>query len=253
VGANAFTNGLDPDGSSGPLDIGDNLITATVTQGGAPKAGVEVAITLVSSSGGTVTLPTPPSGISGSDGKVSFTVRFTDSGSDGGSYTVRVWADLTPNGDLDPGEPFATVTVRYVAVTAVVTISDPVGGNIKNVNVGDDTKDATLTVAVTGPTGATLPVVASIDDAFPASGTTANASFAACDGTDGVDAKAGAAGSTAWGSPFKADIWACNYFDDTTNDTFTVKVFWDVNGNGVADSTEPPITVPPVTITISDT
>jgi hypothetical protein len=227
---------------------GDNRITATVTEGGAPKAGVEVAIALVSkSSGDTVTLPTPASGISGSDGKVSFTVNFTDAAPAGGSYTVRVWADLTPNGFLDPGEPFADVTVQYVTVTAAVS-----GGPIPEANVGDGTKDATLTVEVAGPTGATLPVVASITDAFPASGTTANASFAACDGTDGVDAKAGAAGSTAWGSPFKADIWACNYVNGGGDDTFTVTVVWDVNGNGVADSTEPPISVTGSPVTITD-
>jgi hypothetical protein len=131
-----------------------------------------------------------------------------------------------------------------VKVTTALVSSSPVPEG----NVGDGTKDATLTVEVAGPTGATLPVVASVTDAFPASGTTANASFAACDGTDGVDAKAGAAGSSAWGSPFKADVWACNYVNDGTSDTSTVTVVWDVNGNGVADSTEPQIALFNVTI-----
>ena len=67
-----------------------------------------------------------------------------------------------------------------------------------------------------------------------------------------MDAKAGAAGSSAWGSPFKADSWACNYVNDGGNDTFTVTVVWDVNGNGVADSTEPPIAVTGSPVTITD-
>jgi hypothetical protein len=134
-----------------------------------------------------------------------------------------------------------------VKVTTALVSSSPVPEG----NVGDGTKDATLTVEVAGPTGATLPVVASITDAFPASGNNANGSFAACDplGSDGVDIKTG---SSAPGSPFKADIWACNYVNGGGNDTFTVIVVWDVNGNGVADSTEPTI-APSLTLTINDT
>jgi hypothetical protein len=222
--------GLDPDGS-GSLLANQNRITATVTQGGAPKAGVDVAYRVVSVSSGDDTDPdlgtNTFAGISGSDGKVSFVVKFNDVGGGGGSYTVRVWADLIPNGFLDPGEPSQDVTVQYVSVT--VSVPNPSG-----YTVGDDAKDTTLTVTVTGPTGATLPLVAAIIDAFPAAGGIANASFAACDplGSDGVDIKTG---SSAPGSPFKADIWAC---DGVANDTFTVKVFWDVNGNGVADAGE---------------
>jgi hypothetical protein len=218
-----------------------------VTQGGAPKAGVEVAFRVLSVSSGDDTEPdlgtNTFAGISGSDGKVSFVVKFNDVGGGGGSYTVRVWADLTPNGLQDSGEPFADVTVRYVTVTAAVP-----PGDIPEADVGDNTKDKTLTVTVTGPTGETLPVVAAITDIFPPVPNIANASFAACNpvgSDDGVNIKTG---SPAQGSPFTADIWACNYVNDGTDDTFTVKVFWDVNGNGVADSTEPQIALFNVTI-----
>jgi len=98
---------------------------------------------------------------------------------------------------------------------------------------------------------AALKVVLSIDDGTGPwnTGTTANGSFAACNNTDGTDTKAG---TVTTASSFDAQLWACHYNTDGSSNTVTVRAYWDVNGNGTVDLTEPELSGSPATITITD-
>jgi hypothetical protein len=92
-------------------------------------------------------------------------------------------------------------------------------------------------------------VVLEISDTFPVSGTNANGSFAACNNLDGTDKVSATVYHTV---PFDQNVWACHYVNNATADTFTVRAYWDVNGNGNADTGEPQISGSPITVTILD-
>jgi len=223
--------GGDPDGN-GPLSANQHRVTATLSNPAATDlSGVPIRFT-VTASGGSVSPSTGTATTNSSGIASSPTVTFTDSGDPGGSITVIACADIDGDTTCDAWEPTATATKYWV--TASFSLS-PTSTGESNAGPNNTTSDATATVSVTGPTGASLRVVLRITDSFPASGPNANGSFDACNDSDGTDV---APGSATPATAFFKSIYACDYVDDGTDDTFTVEAWWDVNNNNQVDSAD---------------
>jgi hypothetical protein len=139
-------------------------------------------------------------------------------------------------------------------VNATFTSTPPSPINVAETDAGGTNTgvDGVVRVDTAGPDTpltAALKVVLEISDTFPVTPGNANGSFAACNNTDGTDKVSATVNHTV---PFDQNVWACHYVNDGSNDTFTVEAYWDVNGNGNADTGEPQISGSPITVTIQD-
>ncbi|MCS7294160.1 MAG: hypothetical protein NZ761_02040, partial [Dehalococcoidia bacterium] len=240
-----FLLGADPDGS-GNLAQNQFYVSATVVIGGNPAANRWVRFTLTESTGDTVSTTSSTVQTTGSGVAVIGPILFTDGAPAGG--TVFVFACVDQNLDSTCDGPANTLTLYFLSEPAaplnVAVVSDcnesgqisdncvpQVGPHPSGQPAG---KDATLTLTLDGPasTGPQLPVVAVITDASPPTGTTANASFTTCPASgDGTDVQAKSTSFDGTHHTAQWDLYVCGIVNDNNDDSFTVAVYWDVDGN----------------------
>ncbi|MBO9387214.1 MAG: hypothetical protein J7453_12340, partial [Thermomicrobium sp.] len=247
-----FLFNADPDGSG---DLGNNQfrISATVIIGGSPAANKWVRFTLTPSTGDTVAPAGPFTVQTTSSGVATIgPITFNDGGAAGGTVFVYACVDQDLDGTCDGSPTPATTTLYFLRqpatpLSSVITtgcasgtliIDECVpGGSAGTPPTGQPAgKDVTLTLTLNGPAsaGPKLPVIAVITDAFPPSGTTANASFTTCTtpASDGTDVQARLTSYDGTNHVATWDIFVCGIVNDTNYDTFSVAVYWDVDGNG---------------------
>jgi hypothetical protein len=205
----------------------------------------------VSVTGGTINPTAPQTVATNALGEASVVYEFTDSAPAGGYYVVTACADVSAPFGACSGEPIAT-TITYMVDATFTSTPNPFDvpeANAGGTNTGVDGFVRVQTTGPDTPTTAALKVVLEISDTFPVSGNNANGSFAACNNTDGTDKVSATVNHTV---PFDQNVWACHYVNGGGNDTFQVKAYWDVNGNGNADTGEPQISGSPIAVTIVD-